>query len=385
MSYFAVRDLSVTFRQFRMREISLSVEQGQTLVLLGPSGAGKSVLLEAIAGFHPLAGGHIELAGHDITTVPPERRGLGFMFQDYALFPHLTVEQNVAFGLRDRRNAPRRVAQVLDLVGGRHLLGRRPATLSGGEKQRVALARALAVEPWLFLLDEPLSALDAVTREELREELRRLLRAVGATSLYVTHDRSEALVLADLIAIVEGGQVRQMGEPEAVFDHPADAWVAEFLGMQVLRPERVQLVGSRRVRVQLGEGALEASANGAVALDTALLAFRPEDVRLERVVGQPGHVEGAVPAVVKSIVPLGPLFRVDLVGGPAFSALLSRQEYRALGLRVSDRVLVRLDPADLMMLPDSRQLTSAATGELVDESRRAGWSWPTGDLPQGEH
>ena len=366
MSYLAVRDLSVTFRQFRLREISLSVEQGQTLVLLGPSGAGKSVLLEAVAGFHALASGRIELAGHDITSVPPEQRGLGFMFQDYALFPHLTVEQNVAFGLRDRRTAPRRVDEVLDLVGGGHLRGRRPATLSGGEKQRVALARALAVEPWLFLFDEPLSALDAVTREELREELRRLLRAVGATSLYVTHDRSEALVLADRVAIVEGGQVRQVGEPEAVFDHPADAWVAAFLGMQVLRPGPTRRVGSGRVLVQLGEGTLEASANGAVELDRAMLAFRPEDVRLERAAGQPRQVEGAVPAVVESIVPLGPLFRIDLVGGPAFSALLSRQEHRALGLRVSDRVLVRVDPGDLILLPETRQ----ATAEGVRQPRQ---------------
>ncbi len=351
-----MHDLSVTFAQFRLRGISLSAEQGQTLVLLGPSGAGKSVLLETVAGFHAPDAGRIELGGRDVTRLPPEERGLGFMFQDYALFPHLTVEENVAFGLRRRGpGADRRVREVLDLVDARHLMGRRPETLSGGEKQRVALARALAIEPRLFLFDEPLSALDAAMREQLREDLRRLLRSLKASSLYVTHDRLEAQVLADVVAVIRDGVIQQAGDVQEVFDHPANAWVARFLGMQVLRPDRVQPNGAGRARVHVGGGAWDAAVNGAItagSLEPARLAFRPEDVRLEGPDGRTPPIDGAVPATVEAVVPLGSLFRVDLAGGPTFSAMLSRREYQRLRPAAGDRVLAHIEPADLILVPE---------------------------------
>jgi ABC-type Fe3+/spermidine/putrescine transport system ATPase subunit len=247
MSYFMIHDLSVVLPRFSLQGVSLALEQGQTLVLLGPSGSGKSVMLETIAGFHLPAKGRIELSGREITSLPPEERGLGFMFQDYALFPHLTVERNIAFGLRRNPEADRHVEHVMKLLGVRHLIGRRPSSLSGGEKQRVALARALATEPQLFLFDEPLSALDARMREELREELRVLLRTLNATSVYVTHDRLEARALADVIAIIQDGAIRQVGSPQDVFSAPVDAWVAKFVGMQVLRPEQIEPGGPGRV------------------------------------------------------------------------------------------------------------------------------------------
>jgi molybdate/tungstate transport system ATP-binding protein len=353
LSYLAISDVSVGFRQFQLQGISLCLEQGQTLVLLGPSGSGKSVLLETIAGFHVPATGSIELDGRTITSLPPEERGLGFMFQDYALFPHLTVKQNIAFGIRRNREADRRVNEVLQLVNVGHLIERRPVTLSGGEKQRVALARALAIEPKLFLFDEPLSALDATMREELRVELRQLLRSLKATSLYVTHDHIEALVLADVLAIIRNGIIQQVDDPLHLFAHPVDAWVAQFLGMQVLRPDRIQLTGSGRVRTRVGDATLEATGGGDIVPESARLVFRPEDVHLERLIDQSSLGEGALPAVVEAVVPLGPLFRVDLSGVASFSALLSRQEYQRLGPKIGEAVLARFDAADLLLVPES--------------------------------
>lgn len=353
MSYLAIRDLSVGFRQFRLQDISLCLEKGQTLVLLGPSGSGKSVLLETIAGFHVPATGRVELDGRNITSLPPEERGLGFMFQDYALFPHLTVKQNIAFGVRWNREADRRVNEALELVNVRHLIERRPATLSGGEKQRVALARALAIEPKLFLFDEPLSALDATMREELRVELRRLLRSLKATSLYVTHDHIEALVLADVLAVIRNGVIQQVDDPLHLFAHPVDAWVAQFLGMQVLQPERIQLAGSGRVRTRVGDATLEAAVREGVVPETARLVFRPEDVHLERLNDEVPPLEGALSAVVEAVVPLGPLFRIDLSAVASFSALLSRQEYQRLGLKTGEAVVARFEATDLLLVPES--------------------------------
>ena len=355
MSYFAISDLCLRLQQFQLRNVSLAIDQGKTLVLLGPSGSGKSVLLETIAGFYVPCSGRIELSGRQITSLPPEARGLGFMFQDYALFPHFTVEQNVAFGLRVKHHAAQRVEEVLRLAGAQHLIGRRPATLSGGEKQRVALARALAIEPQLFLFDEPLSALDAKMREELREDLRRLLRSVQATSVYVTHDRIEALMLADVIAIIQDGVILQVGAPQEVFARPVDAWVAQFLGMQLFSPRFLEPIGPNRVKARVGDSVLEATMNGRFSPATARLAFYPEDVQLEHLNGHPLPMPGGVPAMVEATIPLGVAYRVDLNSEGRFSALLSRQDYQRLGLKIGDRVLARFDPSRLILIPPSRQ------------------------------
>ena len=352
MSYLTVEKLSVVFRQFRLKNVSFELERGETLAILGPSGAGKSVLLETIAGFHPVIGGRVKLDGVDITALPPEQRSLGFMFQDYALFPHMTVEENVAFGVKGGQKANRRVVETLEMVGARHLVDRRPTTLSGGEKQRVALARALAIEPRLFIFDEPLSALDAATREQLREELRRLLRTLRATSLYVTHDRVEALMFGDRIAIMESGRIRQIGTPREVFDHPADAWVARFLGMQLLRPMRLEPEGSGLILAQCDGGTLRVASTGQPQPGREWVAFRPEDAHLERQNGQRQSVQGGLAAVVESVVPLGPLFRIDLSGNTPYSALVTRREHETLNLESGDSVLVSIEPKNLLLVAD---------------------------------
>jgi len=231
-----VVDLWVDLGEFHLRGIHLDVAPGEYFVILGPTGAGKTVLLETLAGLFRLRRGHILLDGEEVTNLPPERRGIGFVYQDYALFPHLSVAGNIAFGLkvrkRDHRTVEERVTAIGRLLGIDHLLHRRPATLSGGEQQRVALARALVVEPRLLLLDEPLSALDPRTREGLQRELVRVHRELGTTTIHVTHDFEEAMALADRIAILSEGQVVQVGPPEEVFRRPRSEFVAHFVGVR---------------------------------------------------------------------------------------------------------------------------------------------------------
>ncbi len=217
-----------------MRDLSLAVERGGLLALLGPSGCGKTTTLRMVAGLERPDRGRVLVDGRDVTGLPPYRRRMGVVFQSYALFPHLSVLANVGFGLRmhgvsggERR---RRAAAALEMVGlGAHG-GKRPGQLSGGQQQRVAVARALAIEPDVLLLDEPLSALDAKLREELRIEMRALQRRVGATALFVTHDQAEALAMADQVAVMHDGAVAQLGPPEEVFERPRTAFVAEFVG-----------------------------------------------------------------------------------------------------------------------------------------------------------
>jgi ABC-type Fe3+/spermidine/putrescine transport system ATPase subunit len=221
-----------------LRGVSLGVAAGSVAALLGPSGCGKTTLLRVVAGLERADAGEVRVEGVPIDAVPPHQRGFGLMFQDYALFPHLDVAGNVAFGLRMQGLAApvvrARVAELLELVGLVGYEQRRVYELSGGERQRVALARALAPRPRLLMLDEPLAALDRALRERLQEDLRAILRAVGVTSLYVTHDQEEAFALADQVALLRAGRLVQSAPPEELYRHPADAWAARFLGLSNL-------------------------------------------------------------------------------------------------------------------------------------------------------
>jgi putative spermidine/putrescine transport system ATP-binding protein len=241
-----------------LQPVDLRIEGGETVVLLGPSGCGKTTLLRVIAGLEtPDAGGRVRFAGEDVTEVPIERRRVGMVFQSYALFPNLTVAGNVEYGLKVRRMpAPERAARVsemLEMMRIGPLAARRVDQLSGGQRQRVALARAIAPRPRVLLLDEPLTALDAKLREELRGEIDRLLRGLGITSVYVTHDQAEAMALGDRVAVMTEGRIAQLGTPHQVYFEPADAFVAEFVGTTnrlrdadgtewLCRPEALRLV-----------------------------------------------------------------------------------------------------------------------------------------------
>lgn len=243
-----------------MRGIDLDVAEGELVVLLGPSGCGKTTALRMIAGFVEPSAGAVFLGDEDVTRRPPRDRGLGMVFQDYALFPTMRVRDNVGFGLVERR-VPRartaaRVAEMLALVGLQDYADRYPAALSGGQRQRIALARALAYEPRVLLMDEPLGALDQALRERMQTEIRAIQRRLGTTTLFVTHDQTEAMALADRIVVMNDGRIEQQGPPEALYRDPASLFVARFLGRSTLLPGSVAALEGDHVQVRLPCGAL---------------------------------------------------------------------------------------------------------------------------------
>src|SRR5947209_8010591 len=238
--------------------ISFEVREGEFFSLLGPSGCGKTTTLRCIAGFETLDAGAIRLRGDRLDLKAPHRRDVGLVFQNYALFPHLTVFDNIAFGLRLRRLAKAeiadRVGRVLQLVDLAGMTARFPAQLSGGQQQRVAIARSLVLEPRILMFDEPLSNLDFKLRIQMREELRNLQRRLGKTSIYVTHDQTEALALSDRIAVLSHGRIEQIGTPSEIYEHPASAFVAEFIGSSNMLPVRIVERGSEVTRVETEGG-----------------------------------------------------------------------------------------------------------------------------------
>ena len=284
-------------------DVSLSIERGAFFALLGPSGCGKTTLLRMLAGFDKPDRGRILIDGVDVAGVPPYARPTNMMFQSYALFPHMTVAENVGFGLRQER-LPRatiatRVAAMLDLVQLRHLAARKPQQLSGGERQRVALARALAKEPKLLLLDEPLAALDRKLREETRVELVRIQHRVGITFLVVTHDQEEAMGMASRMAVMSRGRVIQVGTPADVYERPSCRFVADFIGGVNLFEGRVAEVRGSEVAVDCPEIGQHLVAGGAGPVGSAVaIAVRPERIELSGVPSRlPNSLAGAVSEV----------------------------------------------------------------------------------------
>jgi len=279
-----------------LRDVSITVEPGEFYALLGPSGSGKSTLLRLIAGFNRQQSGTLLIGGRDLAGIPPWKRNVGMVFQNYALWPHMTVERNVAFGLEERRlprdEVKRKVEAALELVGLSGYGERRPNQLSGGQQQRVALARTLAIEPQVLLLDEPLSNLDARLRVQMRRELRRLHDKLGITTIFVTHDQEEAMTVCDRIAVLDEGVLQQVGTPVELFDRPANRFVAQFVGSVNL------FEGS--VRREAVAAVFSSAALGEVALPPTLavpesarveIAFRPHAVEVEA-----GHEPRAVTA-----------------------------------------------------------------------------------------
>jgi spermidine/putrescine transport system ATP-binding protein len=298
-----------------LRSIDLTIESGEFFSLLGPSGCGKTTTLRLIGGFEPIELGIVRIDGADMRDVPPERRPVNTVFQSYALFPHQTVAENVAFGLRfqkvDKAERARRVGEALDLVRLDGYAARKPHQLSGGQQQRVALARSLVLRPRVLLLDEPLGALDAKLRRLLQLELRQLHQEVGITFVYVTHDQEEALTMSDRLAVMRAGEIDQVGTPREVYDNPATAYVADFLGIANLLPASV----SERGRVRIGSADVAADTRGVTGDCTVLV--RPERVRLV-VAGT-----GTLHARVEQLVFAGPVTHVHLaVGDQSLQAVI---------------------------------------------------------------
>jgi len=309
MGFVEIRGLDKRFgAEAAVREFSLSVRQGEFVTLLGPSGCGKTTTLRCIAGLENPDGGEIEIGGRTVAShprslfLPPEERNIGMVFQSYAVWPHMTVFDNVAYGLRVRRTGraevQRRTREVLERVGLAHLADRYATRLSGGQRQRVALARAIVYQPEVILFDEPLSNLDAKLREQLREELARLQREVGITSIYVTHDQAEALVMSDRIVVMDKGVIQQIGDPHTIYARPANAFVASFLGVANLLEGRLIARDGECCELEVKPGKdcaplyLRAGAlNGAQVGQRIILSIRPEDIRLHlQPPGSAGHV-----------------------------------------------------------------------------------------------
>jgi iron(III) transport system ATP-binding protein len=339
--------------------IDLRIEPGEMFFLLGPSGCGKTTLLRCLAGFATPDSGVIRIDGQDVTGVPPYRRDTGMVFQSYALWPHMTVRENVAFGLRMRRTAAadvgRRVNEALALVKMEDRAEARPNQLSGGQQQRVALARALVVRPRCLLLDEPLSNLDAKLRLEMRTEIRRICKEAGLTSLYVTHDQKEALSMADRLAVLRSGRIEQCGAPRDVYARPGNRFVAGFIGETNFLEGRIASVEGDRVVVATGTGLWTgvAGASGLRSGSGVSLSVRPESIRLsDGVVAGPNSFGGQL----RDTVYLGEVaqHRVDLpvAGGAAVSLKVFELRPR-YGARDGERLPVGLTvlPEDVVALP----------------------------------
>ena len=291
-----IEDVHLSFGETDvLKGVTMEIEPGEFFAFLGPSGSGKSTLLRAIAGFGPTPRGRIIIGDRDVIGLSPWRRNVGMVFQSYALWPHMSVRDNVGFGLKERRLPAReirpKVDAALDLIGLAHLADRMPNQLSGGQQQRIALARTIVVEPEVLLLDEPLSNLDAALRVQMRRELLRLQRQLGLTTIFVTHDQEEANTTSDRMAVLDGGVIQQIGTPQELYDRPVNLFVAGFLGTANIMEGRVEAEGDQtRFVTRTGDSL---ALNGNVPADGANIVLRPQNIEIRREPGRnalPGKV-----------------------------------------------------------------------------------------------
>jgi spermidine/putrescine transport system ATP-binding protein len=365
----ALETLTKRFADFTAVDgISVEIREGEFFSLLGPSGCGKTTTLRMVAGFEPPTSGKIMLDGVDVGSWAPNRRNVNTVFQSYALFPFLTVAENVAFGMK-YKSVPKsergaRVKEALELVQLSDFGQRRPNQLSGGQQQRVALARALVLRPAVLLLDEPLGALDAKLRRTLQVELGALQKQVGITFLYVTHDQEEALTMSDRLAVMNNGKIVQLGTPEEVYNEPADAYVADFLGVSNLMDAQVEPGAGERgcCKLKVGDFPLEAQAGQLDASGAVKLAIRPERIHLHSYEDSGAN---RVPGMVERLVFLGSITHVyvRLATGSALQALV-RNDGSSLPYGQGTAVSVGLPADALRVLPDP----GVSAAEIRDET-----------------
>lgn len=310
--YLKIENLTKKFGDFTaLDNISLDIFESEFVCFLGPSGCGKTTLLRAIAGLDIQTMGSISQGNLDISALPPSERDFGIVFQSYALFPNLTVNKNIAYGLENRKlpkdQITARVSELLELVGLPEQGTKYPSQLSGGQQQRIALARALATSPGLLLLDEPLSALDARVRDHLRGEIKDLQRRLGVTTIMVTHDQEEALTMADRIVVMDHGLIEQVGTPEEIYSQPKTAFVADFIGTMNFIPGTVAEPGS----VTVGQSLFQCDTSEHSAGDSITVAIRPEDINAQDIADAD---ENVVEAEVRSLEFMGSFYRAHLVG-----------------------------------------------------------------------
>ena len=339
-----IENLHINLPGFSLRDISLHVKENEFFILMGPTGSGKTVLLEGISGLAPVRHGKIFIGGREVTPLPPEKRGVSLVYQDHALFPHLTVQDNIRYGLRyhpvDKKQGQRHLRRLVETLDIGQILERLPLNLSGGEKQRVALARALIVSPQVILLDEPLSALDPVFREEIRNTLKGLQRTSNTTFMMVTHDFAEALALADRAAVINNGRIEQSGSIDDIFLRPRSAFTADFVGMKNIFEGQFT---NNRVRFEGLEIILERK------LDSSKghIAIRPEDIRIgPRALGSNG--QNTFEGRVRSIIDQGFTYEVHVgVGGLVFKSLVTKKGLYKMGIQEGDSISIAFSPASV--------------------------------------
>jgi spermidine/putrescine transport system ATP-binding protein len=347
--------------------IDLQVASGEFFSLLGPSGCGKTTTLRMIAGFEQPTAGEIRIDGRDMADRPAHKRNVNTVFQSYALFPHLRVADNIAFGLRragvDRRELRTRVAEAVELVQLTGLERRKPAQLSGGQQQRVALARALVLKPAVVLLDEPLGALDAKLRRALQIELKALQEQIGLTFVYVTHDQEEALTMSDRLAVMHDGRIEQLGTPKEVYSEPSTTFVADFLGISNLMAGEAHGRDGNACLVSFGDFRLRAGRGDLDTRGTTRVVIRPERVRLEPRQFAPGEEENRVPGMVERVVYMGAANHVlvRLAHGELVTALVQDTG--------EDRQYAQGDPVAVVFPPDALRVLADTGVAPVEDAR----------------
>lgn len=339
-------NVSKKLGNFALKNINLDVNEGEYFIILGPTGTGKTVILELIAGMYSLDTGRILFKNQVISDLYPEERGIGFVYQDYALFPHLSVKDNITFGLRIRKRKKAEIDNKLDelvsLLKIEHLLDRFPTTLSGGEQQRTAIARALMTSPQILLLDEPLSALDPQTKLAFQDELKKIHEILGTTTMHITHDFAEALALADRLAVMHNGEIVQTGEPSQVFRQPVSLFVAWFVGAENILNGHVNSRG------------VELTADIVINCPThhkgdITLTIRPEDITLSQ---EPEHLEGRniLPGTITRIIDQGPVYRITFDAGIPLTALVSHKTAAELALAPGMPIWASFDQSSIHVI-----------------------------------
>lgn len=343
-----IEDLHLELPGFALNGINLRIEDGDYFILVGPSASGKTVLLETIAGLHKVTSGRIWIDDRDVTSLESERRNIGMVYQDYALFPHMTVAENIVFGLKVRRKpvlqVRRELERVVQLFGIAHLLARKPVNLSGGEKQKVALARALVTDPEVLLLDEPLGALDPQTRESVAKEIVKLHSELGITVINVTHDFEEAVSMGTRIAVIGEGSIKQVGSPDEIFRHPNSEFVARFTMAVNVFPG---------VAHREGDGTTVFTVEGVrLRVDAGIdggcfAAIRPENILISK--SLPDDRVNVFPAVITRIINKGSIVNLTVDLPPSLICLLTRRIYDEMNLAVGQRVCLTIPSSSVSL------------------------------------
>jgi len=330
-----IMNLCRNWRGFSLKDINLEIKKGEYFIILGPTGAGKTLLLETIAGFHLPDSGSIYIDDRDVTFLPPEKRKIGFVYQDFMLFPHKNVFENIAFGLKIKgeKNIEKQVKKIAELLGVENLLHRYPKTLSGGEKQRVSIARALIIKPKILLMDEPLSALDAVTQKKVREELRRIHNETGITTLHVTHNHEEALILGEKIGIMNKGEIIQVGTPQEVFRKPKTEFIANFVGVENLFSGTAENKGDI-TEIRIDDLILYSTAK---KKGRVKVSIRPEDIIISKEKMR-SSARNVFPGKITDIEDRGAITKFSIECGVPFVVVITRESFFDLKLNIGSEV-----------------------------------------------